>query len=271
MTSGQNPQLLPASLEFLTPKILEPLVRLGNQGDGGYVIPEAVIPLCQSLISFGVNDDWSFEEDWLKRSPNCVVHAYDPTVSRKVFWKAVLRDARKAAYGKVSLSALRKRINTYKGYRSFFSSAATHYTERVNNRVQYPGDVDLTTVFQRLPAGNAFLKIDIEGSEYRIINDVLSFQDRIPAMVVEFHDCERLRLLLCESVKSLQQSFEIVHLHGNNAGDLCPDGLPEGLEVTLVSRAYFNPGNYRTVLPIEGLDYPNLPDREDYPIKFTRC
>ncbi|HNS26959.1 MAG TPA: hypothetical protein PKN91_02440 [Steroidobacteraceae bacterium] len=38
------------------------MMRVGRDHDGGYVLPRDVIERSHTLLSLGVNDDWSFEE-----------------------------------------------------------------------------------------------------------------------------------------------------------------------------------------------------------------
>ena len=45
------------------------LIRMGRPNDGGYVIPEKIFSFCDGLLSYGINKDWSFEKDFLKKKP----------------------------------------------------------------------------------------------------------------------------------------------------------------------------------------------------------
>jgi hypothetical protein len=129
--------------------------------------------------------------------------------------------------------------------------------------------VTLDTVFERTTSERIFLKIDIEGSEYRIIDDILRYANRIAGIVIEFHDTDPLREVFETSVKKLQGRFEIAHLHMNNWGGIGRDGLPEVLELTLVKKAGTGIGKRRTTLPIFSVDSPNIPRMKDYAIEFA--
>lgn len=65
---------------ILQPFQCEDLVRLGKNYDGGYLVNQADIDKTTKLISFGVKDDWSFEEDFLKLN-DCPCVAYDGSVT----------------------------------------------------------------------------------------------------------------------------------------------------------------------------------------------
>ena len=67
----------------LKPKHCYNLVRLGKDNDGGYLVEKDSLLNSESLISFGINLDWSFEKDFfkLKERP---IHCYDHTINIKI-------------------------------------------------------------------------------------------------------------------------------------------------------------------------------------------
>ena len=67
------------------PKSLYDLVRLGNEHDGGYVVPERTISETNVVLSLGISDDWTFEADFFRRNPKARVIGYDPTIT-STFW-----------------------------------------------------------------------------------------------------------------------------------------------------------------------------------------
>ena len=61
----------------MLPKILKPyhldksnLVRIGPKKDGGYVIDKRVIDRSEVIITCGLNDDWEFEKNLLRKYVN---------------------------------------------------------------------------------------------------------------------------------------------------------------------------------------------------------
>ena len=56
------------------------LVRLGRNSDGGYVVPKELF-VNDNLISCGIANEISFEEDYLKMNPDAKVFAYDGTIN----------------------------------------------------------------------------------------------------------------------------------------------------------------------------------------------
>jgi hypothetical protein len=63
--------------KFFKPKFQYDLIRLGRNNDGGYLVGEKTIKATKTLISLGINDDWSFEKDFERRSKNLKTLMYD--------------------------------------------------------------------------------------------------------------------------------------------------------------------------------------------------
>jgi hypothetical protein len=68
----------------LLPKIFKPyfcsnLIRLGKNNDGGYLVNKFDVDKTENLFTFGIGEDISFEDDFLKINDSCVVCGYDGT------------------------------------------------------------------------------------------------------------------------------------------------------------------------------------------------
>jgi hypothetical protein len=66
------------------PDGLYDLVHLGKNNDGGYLVCKNSIEVSDCLIFFGINDDFSFEENF-KNKKNIPIFAYDST-STNIFF-----------------------------------------------------------------------------------------------------------------------------------------------------------------------------------------
>lgn len=272
MASISGAPQLPPSLGILNPVVVPDLVRLGNKGDGGYVIPQSALRDMDALLSFGVSTDWSLEEDVFRAKDGLTIHAYDHTVGTEFFLRSISLGLIKFAAGRGSIRDLLHRFNIYLGYRRFFdSSARIHFRQRIFNRFDATFDVTLQEVFSRVNnKSNIFVKMDIEGGEYRVIDDLIQFHQRIGVMAIEFHDTWPLREVFLTKVKSILEHFEVVHIHGNNCGGLGDDGLPEIVEMTFVNKRLMSEVTaYRDKLPISGLDFPNSPLKSEYQLVFA--
>jgi hypothetical protein len=265
----RNDAVLPSQLSFLRPRVVNDLIRRGNSKDGGYVLPGGILATIDAVVSFGLSTDWSIEEDLARANSNLTIHVYDHSVGVKSFARALKNTTLKFLGGKASLADLRARYNTYAGYKNFFAGNHIHFRERIFNRRDNPNDATIELVFRRVDAArHVFLKMDIEGAEYRVIPQILTFADCIDLMVVEFHDTDPLRAVFQAQVTAILERFSIVHLHGNNIAGVAADGLPECLEITFLSKRFDTTGAFRDRLPLAGLDVPNDPLKPDIPLNF---
>jgi hypothetical protein len=267
-----NPkQSLPKSLVFLNPIVVDDLARFGNPADGGYVLPMSRIAAVDALLSFGVSNNWMLEKDLAARRPGLLIHGYDHTISRRRFGQQVLLETAKMALLQSNLRQVVGKAKTYADYRKFFRGNRRHFRQRIFNRAANADDATIDSVFARIPdKSHVFLKMDIEGAEYRVIPDILRYSDRIDMMAIEFHDTDPLRDIFLKQVGQILIDFEIVHLHGNNYGTVADDGLPDFLEMSLVHRRFVDPASRRRDrLPLAGLDAPNAGDKPDLSMTFA--
>jgi hypothetical protein len=262
---------LPPNLAFLAPVDVDGLIRVGNEHDGGYVVPEDTVQEVDAVLSFGVSTDWSFEEHFKQLNSKVEIHAYDHTVGEQRFLRAYQRGIIKWLLRRTSLSDVRRRRRILRSYRIFFPSQAIHFEEAIHARNSTPGHATIDKVFRRTKSHRIFLKIDIAGSEYSIIDDILRYADRIKALVIEFHETIALRDTFCSAVKRLQREFQIVHVHGNNFSQAASDGLPNVMEITFVHGAAPSSARRRRSLPLASLDSPNDPKSPDHPLRFNQA
>ncbi|MDC2971326.1 hypothetical protein OAY09_02975, partial [Candidatus Pelagibacter sp.] len=68
------------------------LIRIGPKKDGGYIIDKRILGKSQILISCGLNDDWEFEKDFLKKNGDIAIEAYDHTVNNEFWIKRFKKD-----------------------------------------------------------------------------------------------------------------------------------------------------------------------------------
>ena len=63
----------------------ENLIRLGHNRDGGYIITQEILDKSSNLLTFGLSDEFTFEEDFINLNKNSNIYVYDHTVT-KTFW-----------------------------------------------------------------------------------------------------------------------------------------------------------------------------------------
>lgn len=245
--------VIPSFLKFKSPN---DLIRLGKKNDGGYLVSKSDINQTNFLVSLGINDDWSFESNFtnLRDIP---LLAYDASVNFKFFVKITI----------LSLFNLKNFNNIFHGpytiikYLLFFRGDRKHIKKYVgiNSPEKF---ISLKNVLNSVASNSIFLKVDIEGSEYRLLTTILDHQERLTGLVIEFHDCD----LNMEKIKFFIEHFKLrlVHLHANNYAPIIPEsGLPTVLEMTF---SKFSQSNSYIDLPHK-LDTPN--DRVSEEIRIT--
>ncbi|EED35621.1 conserved hypothetical protein [Luminiphilus syltensis NOR5-1B] len=206
------------------------------------------------LIGLGINDDWSFEDSF-KKLKDVEVFAYDASVSQKYFLKQFIKSVIRIDRPKIAL----KRLKTLLEYRRFFFNPGNHHLEKfVGVETEERDRITLNSIFEAMSYQNIFLKIDIEGSEYRCLDALISLQSRISGLVIEFHDCD-INLKKIEKFIS-DIKLKLIHIHANNFAPVrSSDGLPLVLEITF---SKYCGTRIETELPHE-FDMANCRERDD--------
>lgn len=255
------------------------LIRLGLKGDGGYVVPGDQIKDCNLLISLGLSDNWDFDREFLAMNPKARVVGVDHTIGsfwilRRILvysWKVLLYtlilDRRKT-------SKYIEKVRNHFGYFSFFREPHVHLKKRASSRTGHL-DISLGQILKSNPAfdtrHDVFLKMDIEGAEYDVTEDIICCQDRIRCIAAEFHDLDERTEEFNVCMQALSSHFFVVHVHGNNGAsyDLKND-FPSTIEMTFVNRALFDRAFLPSTreYPRNGLDFPNDPNAPEYDLHF---
>jgi hypothetical protein len=201
------------------------LLRLGKDNDGGYLVERKSIKDSKALVSFGLSVDWSFEKDFMKKHSNKNIHCYDHTVNNFFFKKLIVKKFLKIPFK--GLKEFIKTISLYFDYISFFKKNKKHFIEKIGNEKNSTG---LLQTIKRIKDYPIFLKIDIEGSEYRILDDLIINSELISGLAIEFHDID----LHEERISNFIDKFPLtlVHTHGNNFSPLDSKGNPLSIEMS---------------------------------------
>ena len=250
----------------LKPKHCYDLVRLGKNNDGGYLVEKNSLLNSRSLISFGINLDWSFEKDFFLFN-QCQVHCYDHTIKYSLIKKfsrnSLLKIFNKKYWSINGLQEIIFNIKLYRDYKNFFSGKVIHFQSAVGLGKNLS---NLETVFTRINCNKVFINVDIDGSEYRILKDLIKYQDRITGLVIEFHNIDLHIDKILEFVKNFK--LNLVHIHGQNPGGedyLDNNGDPIQIELTFSSYSEFKDKN--PCIPNK-LDQASDPRYKDINLKF---
>ena len=258
----------------MLPKFLKPyhikssnLVRIGPKTDGGYIIDKRILNKTNILITCGLNDDWEFERSFFKKKPNTKIIAFDHTVNNHFWIKRFKNDI-------ISLLLLRKlRISKildifkFIDYLLFFTKNKKHKITKVVFKKKNNKEITISEILKDYK--EVFLKIDIEGDEYKILNDIKKNSKKIVFLVIEFHNLDKNILQIKKFLEKLD--LKIIHIHANNYGGIDKYGNPKVIELSLLNRKKIKLNNTfsKKKYPIVNLDYKNFKRREDIKIKFN--
>lgn len=227
------------------PKYLYDLLRVGKNNDGGYLVESNSIQIAQSLISFGIGKDWSFEYHF-KKLKNIPIFAYDHTIQKFE-----------------ELPQFKSFFNVDRNNYFFRKKIGENLVEKNNITIEkIVNDFNLYFLGLKPPI---FFKIDIEGSEYKILNDLVKFSKSISGLVIEFHDVHINLDIILKFIKELD--LDLCHMHANNWGGVDSNLVPKVLELTF-ARDPVKIGDKSTIPHI--LDQSNNARKEDIIIHFEQ-
>jgi hypothetical protein len=272
-------------LTDIRPVRLNDLVRIGRQQDGGYVIAQQQLEKTETLLSFGVSTDWSFDNDFLHKTSNVALYAYDYSVSSRILQKCIVKALFSTVYKFATLD-----FNMAKERMEFIVEKTIHpfnrFFDPAKNRFffkKYLGNYDseeyisVSSIFSThvqhpIKDLSIFVKMDIEESEYRTLPAFKPFYHLINGFAIEFHNLDIWENNFTEIVREISEYFYIAHVHANNYGGyIYPDNmLPTTLEITFINKKLISktPVDSNSSYPISGIDFPCNPDIPDIPIVF---
>lgn len=222
-------------IELLQPRLsANSLIRLGSQGDAGYVIASAFDS--KVCLNLGIGDEVSSDLDLLQRGFK--VYAVDGTVPNPLPEE----------------------------------SKYTFIAKNIGYNRSDESTTDLRTIFREHPDLNEvdLVLLDIEGWEYKVFQEEFDFIAKTKQLVVEFHGLELISdydfaMQLIDILSKLSKTHKPIHVHANNSGGTLAIGgasWPTILEVTFLMNelctSKINHGPFPSVI-----DFPNVRVRPD--------
>jgi hypothetical protein len=157
------------------------IIRLGSNHDGGYFVCPNAVSKSQNLIGIGIETNWEFEKEFLKINPKVKVTTYDGQTNIFLILKFFFKQILKILIFKINWDLLKRSFLNIFEYKYFLIKKLNF----VNKNVGLLSGLS----FKKIVEGkkNIFLKIDIEGSEYDIIDQILKYSQKIDMLIFEFH------------------------------------------------------------------------------------
>ena len=149
----------------------------------------------------------------------------------------------------------------------FFKNKNKHYLKKIVKNPKKENEISMHEILQNVE--EIILKIDIEGSEYDILQDITKNSKKLISLVIEFHDLQnnldKIKNFIIEN-----KSLKLIHIHGNNWKDIDSDGNPNDVELTFVNIEKINVTNEKSEkkYPIPGIDYKNFKRKNDIQLNF---
>jgi len=219
--------------------------RIGKNNDGGYVIVD-LPENYDFFISGGISDDISFENHLLLLYPNLICNAFDGNIKE--------------------LPDNNNRIKFFK-----------KNLGNTNNN-------DLTNLYYYIkPYNNIFMKIDIEGHEFRIMPTIIenNLMNKIKQLVIEIHSPADIHMFpnyfkdlgdidndkMFDLLNKINISHTLVHFHANNGCKIQEIGgikLPHVFELTYIRNDFITEKIQNTESLPTILDMKNVINNNDY-------
>lgn len=236
------------------PKYNYKLIRLGKNNDGGYLVSKTSVLNSNNLISFGIEDDWSFEEQFIKNNNKINVYIYDDNLDLKWLIKRFLKNIKRLIFFELPINDfLISFIRLFK---------LSYLKKKMNLEKKYISQDDILKIAS--DKDKIFFKIDIEGSEYRIFDELIKIKNKIEAIVIELHDIDLHKDKITNFIEKI--GLEITHIHPNNYSKPDKFSNPTSIELTLEKN--FEKENLLSLKLPHTLDQKCDPNTNDYELKF---
>lgn len=233
-------------LRAIAPKdvVGTPLVRVGGNADGGYVMLDE-FPNGSIAYSFGIGNEISWDAGIANRDIN--IYMYDHTIEKLPYNDEHFHFFRTGICGNNSndkhLKSFEQLIKENK-----------HENER-----------------------NIILKIDTEGAEWDALADIsYETMERCNQIIVELHWLNKIIKKeeyekVINILRKINKTHQSIHVHATNFDSydiICGEPIPNVIEVTYARKSNHKFIKNQKCYPIEGLDKPCLSHRYDYFLGF---
>jgi FkbM family methyltransferase len=182
----------------------------GNINAGFYVFPD-LINESSVVYSFGVGEDVSFDEQ-LITSFNCKVFGFDPTPKSIDFIESKTNLSSNYYFQSFGLFSYDGDITfllpVNPNHVSCTVGNVRGYDEAKLKKVDVPV-LKFDTIIKKLGHSKIdILKLDIEGSEYEVLNDILKSSIQIDQICIEFHHRFKgiSKMKTIQAIKSLKDN-----------------------------------------------------------------
>jgi hypothetical protein len=211
---------------------LNHVIRIGSIRDGGYYVTKRLVEDSEFLISGGISYNVEFEKDFKEINPSCKIVLIDGSFNlftyllRPFYWFLFKKSYIKKIAGLLDMLILKSQTIFIKKF------------------IGIEKGITLTDVFKSYIDNSncGYLKFDIEGSEYNLLEEVLLFKNQIIGLSIEFHDVTNHIPQINTFINNLE--MDMIGFNINDTGGLSDSKIPNTIELSFAKRKYTEPNNY---------------------------
>lgn len=185
------------------------LTRVGPFGNGGYVVSEAAVKKARYLLSGGTSTSWVFERDFKDLNPDVQMVCYDYNVSSYHLFKRLYEQK---GIGSTVVSNLRVFLRYIFDFK--VCRIGNFQQRKIQNPVVSSQGLDLAG--EILGKANIFIKLDIDGDEYTVLEGALDQLGGCTGIAVKFHDILNRESDFFRVMDKAMDSFVIDSISVNN-------------------------------------------------------
>jgi FkbM family methyltransferase len=176
------------------PDTMIPFIEMGGDKGvhnyGAWVVPEGLLTARSTVYSFGVGEDISFDLELIQRY-GCYVYAFDPTPNAARFVQQITPESH-FIFSQIGLSN-RDGTAFFTDQKRGDTSLGVTNSANITGQSVYELPVNRLSTLMTRNGHNRIdlLKMDIEGLEYDVIDDMLAICLLPQCIILEFHHYQR--------------------------------------------------------------------------------
>ena len=203
---------------------LNHVIRIGSVRDGGYFVTKRLVEEADFLISGGISYNVAFEKDFWDINRDAKLIMIDGSfnfftyIARPFYWMIFKRSFTMKIGGLIDMLFLKKKAVFLKKYLGPGFSMKQIFDTHIE------------------PGKQGYLKLDIEGAEYALLDDIISFKDRLIGFAIEFHDVPDHIPEINNFLARLPMA--VIGFNINETGKLNAAGIPNVIELCFAAAPY---------------------------------
>ena len=247
---------------FFKPRVYTQIKRFGPDSDGGYYAPKKLVKITENLICCGLGNNRKFEKDFYSYNKKSKIEIYDHTIN----YLSLFFDLIKSTFFSFRYRKDFAEIFKFFDYIIFFNKPnVNHHKFKVQNTSKFKNEISLSKILEKKKS--IFLKLDIEGDEYKILDTINFYQKNIICLIIEFHNIH-----IKKNKKKIQKFIKNIKLKNCN---ICPNNSggvhknnPKVVEITFINEDFVN--TKKNFLSNDSKCLKNNFFKKDIKIKFSK-